>query len=420
MQRLNICIFSNLFPPINSGSSTFTWNFARNLVKQGHRVVIITARIDNTEKYEEKEGVIIYRIRSLRLPPLTIAHNFKWMTYTYLPQNIKWLNNLFEKEKFDLIHQQNHVFDTILSSSYLAKKFKLPLFLTVHTWAQHTNPFYNKVLSVLDDVSRRIIFNSSNVVISPDPVVKKYVEERHKISDSPIIPYGIDVTRPNQEDVQEIQKRFNLKDEPIILSLGHINALRDRIDLISAMPAVLNQFPLCKLLIVGEVFVQKPVELVKKLGIEKNVIFTGVIPHTQVPALFELSDIEAHTFNGPYPGPGIASMEAMAAGLPVVSGEISKEYDFKYLKNWENIVMVPTGNSEKMADALLKLLGNEKLRETIGLNAKLTLTNQYSWDSVCNQYLSIYKESINKLNQNANVGMKYSESITTNPKNLAQ
>jgi 1,2-diacylglycerol 3-alpha-glucosyltransferase len=393
-QTLSICMFSNLFPPIVSGSSMFTRNLACNLSERGHKVTVITAQVENTLPEESICGVEVYRLPAIRLPRLPIAHNFRWMTCTFTPHNLAWLRLSFARGNFDVIHQQNHVFDTILSSSQMARCYNLPLILTVHTFAQHPNRFFNTLLVALDALARKMVFEKADIVVSPDPVVKKYVETRHRVSNSPVVPYGIEVPTARRADVQTLRQQYGLDSGPVILSFGHVNPLRDRIDLIQAMPLVLQRFPKARLLIVGEVCVQKPVNLVKQLGLKDHVIFTGSVPHSQVPALFALSTLEAHTANSDYPGPGIASLESMAAGLPVITGEIDAQYDFSHFRNWENVVMVASNRPNMMAEALIRLLSDEDLRRRIGESARRMMAQHYSWDAVCEAYIALYRQTI--------------------------
>ncbi len=392
-KTLSICMFSNLFPPVSSGSSYFTWNLSRNLVKHDQRVTVVTARLDNAAQNEIVEGVRVFRLPAIRLPQLAIAHNFKWMTYTFTPRNLSRLKALFAKERFDVVHQHSHVFDTILSSSRLAKRYRLPLVFTQHTTVEHPNPLFKAVLLGLEAIARRVIIDKADVVVSPTITAAEYVKARHRVSHSPIIPYGIEVLQPRPKDVRLFKQQFGLGDGPVILSLGHVNLYRDRLDLIQAMPLVLEHFPTARLLIVGEVYVQEPVQLVQKLGLENHITFTGAVPHDQISAFFALSDLEAHTANTDYPGPGIASMEAMAAGLPVITIEVDNSSTFN-LENWENVVMVPLNRPEIMAEALIRLLSDEQLRRRIGENAKKMIRQQYSWDAVCEAYISLYREII--------------------------
>ena len=394
-KTLSICIFSNLYPPITSGSSSFTWELSRRLTERGHRVVVVTAQVDDLPPYEEQDDVIIHRMPAMRLPQMALAHNFKWLTYTFLPKNLRWLRTLFETEKFDVIHQQNHIFDTILSSPRMAKRFNIPLLLTMHTYAQHSNPVFNWILAALDVLARQVIINKADVVVSTDPAIQRYVQTRHKVAQTPLIPYGIDVPKPDATLVEEIRSRYHLAGKsPLILSLGHVIPLRNRLDLIGAMPGILKQFPDAHLLIVGELYTQKPVELVAQLGIGEHVTFTGSVPHTDVAAFFELVDVEAHTFAGSYPGPGIASMEAMATGLPVVTGKIAPEYNFEFLHNGQNIVMVEPDNSQEMEAAVIRLLSDRTLSEEIGRNAQQTIAKHYTWEIVCKAYEDLYAAAI--------------------------
>jgi len=392
---LKICMFSNLFPPVVSGSSTFTWELARRIAALGHQVSVATARLENTASYEKVEGVEIYRLPATRLPPLALTHNFRWMTYTFTPQNLRMLQKLFDRKCFDVVHQQNHVFDTILSSTRMARRYEIPLVLTVHTWAQHPNPLFDWILMVLDEVTRRVIFQRASAVVSPDPVVKRYVAVRHRVPDSPVIPYGIEALPARSIDTQQLRTELDLDGGPVILSLGHVNRLRNRKDLIEAMPFVLERFPNCRLLIVGDVGLQEPVELVKQLGLEDSVVFTGAAPRDKIPAFFALSCLEAHTTNSQYPGPGIASLEAMAAGLPVVTGEVPA-HDFSHFRNWENIVMVPPNHPTAMADAIIHLLSDASLRQRIGENGRQMVTDHYSWDAVCRAYVALYRQVIER------------------------
>ncbi|MBF0527693.1 MAG: glycosyltransferase family 4 protein [Deltaproteobacteria bacterium] len=391
---LSICMFSNLFPPIVSGSSQFSYSLARELIRRGNQVTVITALVGNLPEFETIDGISLHRLRALRLPQLPLAHNFQYLTYTFTPSNYKQVRKIFEISDFDIIHQQNHIFDTILTSSRISKQLNLPLVLTIHTEAQHTNSLYNFILTQLDKLARLVIVGKADAVISPDPVVQEYVRLRHDIKHSPLIPYGINVDEPNPDDIKEIRNKHSLNHSPVILSLGHVHPLRDRIDLIQAMPTVLKKYPACRLIIVGEIYTQKPVELVADLNLRENVTFAGSIPHAQIPAYFAVSDMEIHTFNGSYPGPGIASMEAMAFGLPVIITEIDSHFDFHHFQNWENVVMLPANRPEEMARTIIRLLDDDTLRNKIGFNAKQMIAENYSWNAVCSAHEELYRHLI--------------------------
>jgi glycosyltransferase involved in cell wall biosynthesis len=165
------------------------------------------------------------------------------------------------------------------------------------------------------------------------------------------------------------------------------------------MPLVLQRFPTARLLIVGGVDIQEPIRLVQHLGLDNCVTFTGAMPHDQISALFALSTVEASTFNTTdYPGPGIAHMEAMAAGLPVISTEVDPQSNFN-LRNWENAVLIPPNRPKVMAEALIRLLSDEHLRQRIGENARQTMAQRCSWDAVSQAHITLYHKTIEQYRQ---------------------
>jgi len=60
---LSICLFSNLFRTVVSGSATQSEALARQLARMGHKPFVITARVqENSPEYEEFDSIPIYRL----------------------------------------------------------------------------------------------------------------------------------------------------------------------------------------------------------------------------------------------------------------------------------------------------------------------------------------------------------------------
>src|SRR5438132_14297546 len=108
---MRICMFNNLFPPIKSGSSHFTFMLSKMLAARGHEISVIAARVHNTAEHEEIEGIDVYRLPCLMMPRMEIAHGFKHMSYTFLPGNVKRVAELCGEKNFDLLHQHGQIFD---------------------------------------------------------------------------------------------------------------------------------------------------------------------------------------------------------------------------------------------------------------------------------------------------------------------
>ena len=81
-------MFNNLFPPIKSGSSHFTFMLSKMLAARGHDITVIAAHIEGTAAHEQYDGLDIHRLPCLMMPRLEIAHGFKYLSYTFLPSPI--------------------------------------------------------------------------------------------------------------------------------------------------------------------------------------------------------------------------------------------------------------------------------------------------------------------------------------------
>ena len=101
----NVCMLSNLFEPIVSGSANQAMGLARELVKRGNQIVVITARVDpDSAEYERKDGVHVYRLPCLRLPRMAIAMRFPWLSVTYYPANIRRMEVIIRRHEVELLH----------------------------------------------------------------------------------------------------------------------------------------------------------------------------------------------------------------------------------------------------------------------------------------------------------------------------
>ena len=397
---LSICMFSNLYYPVVSGSSTHTANLSHELVKRGHRVVIITSRLESQyPEYEEVDGVKIYRLPAFRLPKLPISLNFPWLNMTFTLKNILRIKKILAMEKPDILHLHNHMFDLGFSAALMEYIFKIPLVITIHTVIKHTRPLYNLFLYPADRfLINNLIVRRAKLLICPDVNIQLYVQEAFKHPNFTIIPYGIrESPQIASEKINAIRSQWNLDGKKVILSLGHVNDLRNRKDLIDAMSHILRVIPDAVLLLVGGVDTPLPAEQARRLGIEKHVILIGAGEHDEIFTYLALADLEAHWGNQDPPEKislGIASLEAMSAGKTVLAAANPDTYGKGILINDKNILIVESGKPETLAQKIIDLLYTPERCELIGKNASQTIRDHFSWDSVCKKTIQAYESVI--------------------------
>jgi glycosyltransferase involved in cell wall biosynthesis len=125
--------------------------------------------------------------------------------------------------------------------------------------------------------------------------------------------------------------------------------------------------------------------LAKHLGLETKIDFPGAVPKKDVPRWLQTGDIFLNTTK--YESFGVAVLEAAACGLPVVSTSVG-ELPYMWTDN-EDILLVPSGNADAMADATLRLLMEQQLVNRISLNAR-NKAEQFDWKAVVPQWEKLF------------------------------
>jgi phosphatidylinositol alpha-mannosyltransferase len=86
---------------------------------------------------------------------------------------------------------------------------------------------------------------------------------------------------------------------------------------------------------------------------------------------------------------GIVILEAMASGLPVVASAVGGITNL--VKDGQTGLLVPPYNSDILAKAIIKLLGNPELIQKLSEEGKKQVQN-YSWSEIADKTEEIYQE----------------------------
>lgn len=397
-----ICMFTNLYPPIVSGSSTQSSFLARELVRQGKEVAVITTRLHpESLDYEVVDGVHVHRLPCIRLPRMQIALNFPWLNSSFVPGNMQRIAQIIQKHKPAVLHLHNHMFDLAFRAVSIRKKFKIPLVVTIHTMIKHSQKVYNFFLNPTDRFFlKNAVIRHADVIVSPDYNIREYVRKAFKTDNDFVVLYGIERPGPpSPKLVQKIKRRYQLSDKRVILSIGHVHKIRDRRELIEAMPFVLKKVPEAILLIVGAVMADTPWRTAQKLGVETSVVFAGPVPHADLSAYLSLAEFEAHWLNQDTPEKtslGVASLECMAAGKVVMAVANEVTYGERVLKNGGNVLLVKPNNPEELAEVMVEVLNDNNRNLKIGRAAQETIEQNFSWRKICFDTLAVYQEAVRR------------------------
>jgi len=348
-----------LLPELNEGGvERGTMELSRELVKRGHESIVISKGGKLVDQIEAEGGKHIF----LDLCSKNI--------FTAFFRMLK-LRKVLKSLKPDVIHARSRVPAWLV---YMAnKKLKIPFVTTVHGF--NSVNFYSSIMTK----GTRIICVSESV--------KTYIQKHYDVSDEKIfvIARGIDLEKFNPKHLDKnfteaFKKKYGLKKQYIVSSVGRITQLKDHQTFIAAIALLTKEDPNILGLIVGGVRKDKQKyllllkSLVKELGVEDNIIFTG--SQSKVAEIYALSDVLVSSSKKPESF-GRSVAEALALSTAVVATNHGGVLDI--IREGDNGYFCPVEDSEALAKyiqqaKMLDFDGYKYISETFSLKQMVEKT----------------------------------------------
>lgn len=195
-----------------------------------------------------------------------------------------------------------------------------------------------------------------------------------------ILPWGLDPQFLQVPPAGGALLRVPFPAGPVILSVARLDASEryKGVDtLIDALPAARAAAPEVSLVVVGDGNDRPRLEaLARDAGVAGNVHFLGRLEGNQLRACYEQSAVFAMPSRGE--GFGLVFLEAMACGRPVVGGAHGGTPDI--IEDGVTGFLVPHGDRDRLAEALIRLLTHEDLRAEMGARARQRVMEKYRFE----------------------------------------
>jgi glycosyltransferase involved in cell wall biosynthesis len=386
-------VVNSFFSPRAGGSAHMSDALARHVAAAGHDVLIVTAAYGDAPAEEVREGVRIVRLPSVALSS-KLAFNYD-IPFTASPRNARRLFRLLDDFAPDVVHQHGQFFDLTWMSSIWARRHRVPTVLTVHTRVQSPFRVHAAMLLTADRIVVRPFVRLARPWVVPvDIFVREYVEARFGIPGDRVIdiPVGIEPERFRASDRPVMRRHLGIGDRPMLLSLGHVIPLRDRLALIEAMPKLLAAQPDLVVVVVGTIHDDRFVHRARELGVDHALITTGEVPKEAVPLYAAAADVECHDLQGL--GFGTASLEMLAAGVPVVSVVRADNYPTAHFRDGEHLILAASSEPDVLAEAILRLIADPELRKRVGEGGRRLIEEHFSIELVAERYLELYERAV--------------------------
>lgn len=210
-----------------------------------------------------------------------------------------------------------------------------------------------------------------------------------------VIPNGVDVEKFAFAVAPDLglRRALGIKDEIVLGFIGSFYAYEGLDLLLKALPQVLAQRPEVKVLLVGGGPQEDQLrELSHRLGLDRTVIFTGRIPHDQVPRYYSLVDVFV------YPRlpmrltelvTPLKPLEAMAQGKLVIASDVGGHREL--IRPHETGILFRAGEAKALAEAVVSALAQKSDWPAILKRARQYVEAERSWKVCAARYLRVYQ-----------------------------
>lgn len=357
------------------------YNLFQKLEKFGYHFEAISAQV-NIKK--PLSNVTVHQTGSFEQSPTSNPIE-KYLSHTeVLIRSYQKSQEILQKQEIDIIHHMlpavyNQTFDLL---AFITKNRRQPFVLGPISAHVYPRPIDEKILSKLTSKLHRKTIQNCDRLITVTDQVKTLYSKVFDVEKIWTMPLGVDT------NLFVPPKNVSQKDNYEILFAGYLYKLKGVEYLIRAMQIVAKEHRGVKLRIVGN-GPDKPrlKRLAETLRIGYDVIFEGLVPHTQMPRYYQRCDIFCFpTLGEPF---GKAVIEAMACAKPVIASSIGGPAEI--IQNEQTGLLVPPAQPKVLATKINELLDDGKKAEQMGANARKAVTEKYSWEKISETYHGLYK-----------------------------
>lgn len=371
---INLCFLSWDYPSSWSGGGVGTQvrTLGRALVRAGHRVTVVALGGGGLPGYCEDDGIRVHRVRQgnghwylhklpgagLLVAPAVRELEHGWKAYGKVRE-------LHAREPFDLIE------GTETGAVGVALGLKdVPLLLRLHgepyTFNRYTPDLPLTQGLRLCRLLQRATMRRARLLVAPSYAHAREIAAELGAVHPPIevIPNCIDVEREPAVDAAP-------REEATVLFVGRLERCKGVPMLLEAAGHVMRHLPGTYFVLAGAShpsLAGSEIEtLVRRHSLDGAVRLVGHIPHDRLALWYQRTTL--CVLPSYYESFGIAALEAMAFGIPVVATHVGGLPEV--VEDGVSGLLVPPGDVQQLADAMMALLTDAPRREAMGRAAAL-------------------------------------------------
>jgi glycosyltransferase-like protein len=258
----------------------------------------------------------------------------------------------------------------------------------------------------VDDFTTRALIDCQRAAIAePDRVLVVSEQWRRILRDeyareTTVVPNGVDPGRfppVTPQRVAELRASIGAQDRFLFLGVGGVEPRKGTHVAFEALARLCARMPHPPMLaIVGghsfrdyAAYRTETLARLPELGLElgRDVVLLGTLSEADLGAWYRSAD--ALCFPSLQEGWGLAVLEAMAADLPVIAGDLPVFRE--YLMNRYDALMPATGDATALARAMQEMYADRALRRRLREGGRRTVT-RWTWAASARRHLAVYEE----------------------------
>ena len=325
---MRVLIANDSYLPQLNGAAVASHRLVQGLAGRGHQVCVVAPGTSFRDEEHPEPGcpeVTVHRIKSFPVRPL----HPEFRITAWAGTDAK-LERIFRRFQPDIVHIQNQF---IVCNGCLkqGRKSGIPVVGTNHFMPENVLPYFPKpfwpVMSPVLWKHCLRVYNRLDCVLAPSRSCLSVLREAGLTAPARVISNGIDLQRfsgmPSAGSISRsrpdlIYEKYGIRrDVPTFLAVGRLDKDK-KVDLIIRATAEAVVSADLQTVIVGKGRDEAEFrELARRLSPEGTCVFTGFVPDEDLNCLYALADV--YIGAGAAELQGLAVMEAMAAGLPILA-----------------------------------------------------------------------------------------------------
>lgn len=308
------------------------------------------------------------------------------------------LSRLLKKWNIDILH--THHFDQAIIGWLATKLYPKTKLVIGRHYSDALYRLPNKLKQKLFLKIEQKINHSAARIIVPSKYIFEILTQKQHINAKKVdtILYGFDPQKyqvPSANEIENVRKEFAMDGRFVIGNFSRLHEEKGHIYLINAVNKVKEFIPNLLVLIVGEGNERKKIEkLINENQLQNIIKLIGWRKDTLV-IMKAVTIIVQSTLQEAF---SQVMCEALWMETPLVITDVSGAVDI--IKNRENGMLVPRGNAQLLADAIIELAQNAELRNETGQNGRSYIESELSISRIIPLYEASYKKALGITNHN--------------------